>query len=275
MLRLLIFSSFFFMLAALFSTAHAQDALPATTEVTYLATCIKDTVAGKVLSDTFRLRFNDDKALFYSVDKFTNDSIKFNNIDAWAKQVDRALTKGSRENKAGRCYYVLTDLNEGTYIYIDEIGMNIFRYTDSLPTFNWKILPERKTIAGHKCTKAMGKYMGRTYEAWYATDIPTRVGPWKFYGLPGLVMSVYDTQHQYNFTFIDMQPCRGEVALFPSSTFKTTKEKFLKEYDLYLNDPVAYYATRAVVRIEFNKPNATLPKKWKNESRHRPMEILK
>ena len=40
------------MLAALFSTAHAQDALPATTEVTYLATCIKDTVAGKVLSDT-------------------------------------------------------------------------------------------------------------------------------------------------------------------------------------------------------------------------------
>ena len=64
MLRLLIFSSFLFMLAALFSTAHAQDALPATTEVTYLATCIKDTVAGKVLSDTFRLRFNDDKALF-------------------------------------------------------------------------------------------------------------------------------------------------------------------------------------------------------------------
>ena len=110
MLRLLISSSFLFMLAALFSTAHAQNALPATTEVTYLATCIKDTVAGKVLSDTFRLRFNDDKALFYSVDKFTNDSIKFNNIDAWAKQVDKALVKGSQENKAGRCYYVLTDL---------------------------------------------------------------------------------------------------------------------------------------------------------------------
>lgn len=153
--------------------------------------------------------------------------------------------------------------------------MNIFRYTDSLPAFNWKILPEHKTIAGHKCTKAVGKYMGRTYEVWYTTDIPVRVGPWKFYDLPGLVMSAYDTQHQYSFTFIDMQPCRGDVALFPSSTFKTTKEKFLKEYALYLNDPVAYYATRAVVRIEFNKPNATLPKKWKNESRHRPMEILK
>ena len=186
MLRLLISSSFLFMLAALFSTAHAQNALPATTEVTYLATCIKDTVAGKVLSDSFRLRFNDDKALFYSVDKFTNDSIKFNNIDAWAKQVDKALVKGSQENKAGRCYYVLTDLNEGTYIYIDEIGMNIFRYTDSLPAFNWKILPEHKTIAGHKCTKAVGKYMGRTYEVWYTADIPVRVGPWKFYGLPGL-----------------------------------------------------------------------------------------
>ena len=100
MLRLLISSSFLFMLAALFSTAHAQDALPATTEVTYLATCIKDTVAGKVLSDSFRLRFNDDKALFYSVDNLNNDSIKFNNIYSLSKQLDNALVKGSQYNKA-------------------------------------------------------------------------------------------------------------------------------------------------------------------------------
>ena len=254
---------------------YAEETRTFESEVSYLATCIKDTVTNKVLTDTFKLRFDGNKALFYNVETFAEDSLRHNDLTAWQKALSNALTRKQRANKANRPYYILADLQQKTYIFKDKIGTNSFSYTDSLPAFNWQLKSEYRDIAGHRCAKAIGKYMGRTYEAWYATDIPTHVGPWKFYGLPGLVMSVYDTQHQYSFTFIDMQPCRGDVALFPSSTFKTTKEKFLKEYALYLNDPVAYYATRAVVRIEFNKPNATLPKKWKNESRHRPMEILK
>lgn len=116
--------------------------------------------------------------------------------------------------------------------------------------------------------------MGRTYEAWFATDITACLGPWKFYGLPGLVMSVYDTHRQYTFTFIDMQPCKGDVALFPSRTFKTTKEKFLKEYATYQSDPIAYYATRSLTRISFGAPDSQLVQEIKNNNRHHPMEIL-
>ena len=261
-------------LAAFALPTAAQETSPATTEVSYLVTCIKDTVAGKVLTDTFRLRFNENKALFYCVDDFISDSTRFNDADAWAKSASKILTKKERNDKTGMRYYILTDLQERTYVYKDHIGMNVFRYTDSLPTFNWQILPEHKTIAGHNCTKAVGKYMGRTYEAWFATDVTAHLGPWKFYGLPGLVMSVYDTHRQYTFTFINMQPCNGDVALFPSRTFKTTKEKFLKEYDVFLSDPAAYYANRSTVKIQFGKQDGGYPKKWKEQSRHRPMEIL-
>ena len=212
--------------------------------------------------------------MFYSKETFRDDSLRYNDKESWLKEGSLTLKKKQRANKAGMSYYVLTDLKLRTYTYKDKIGLNAFRYTDSLPTFNWQILPEHKNIAGHKCTKAVGKYMGRTYEAWFATDITACLGPWKFYGLPGLVMSVYDTHRQYTFTFIDMQPCKGDVALFPSRTFKTTKEKFLKEYATYQSDPIAYYATRSLTRISFGAPDSQLVQEIKNNNRHHPMEIL-
>ena len=262
------------MASLLLTSAHAQDASRATTEAIYLATCIKDTVAGKVLTDTFRLRYNADMALFYSEDKFRSDSLRLNNRPEWEKQVEVGMMKGGRADKAGLDYYILADVKQQTYTYKGNISANAYRYTDSLPTFNWQLLPEHRTIAGHKCAKAVGRYMGRTYEAWYATDIPARLGPWKFYGLPGLVLHVYDTRRQYAFTFLGIVPCTGAIALFPSRTFKTTKEKFLKEYDFYLADPVGYLAKNTIVRVEFGSKDGGIPERMRNESRHRPMEIL-
>ena len=38
------------------------------------------------------------------------------------------------------------------------------------------------------CTR--GLYRGKRYNAWYASDISYSEGPWKFYGLPGLILHV-------------------------------------------------------------------------------------
>ena len=84
----------------------AQEKSPATTEVSYLVTCINDTVEGKVLTDTFRLRFNDSKALFYRVDDFISDSTKLNDADAWARDVNKTLTRKKRNDKTEMCYYI-------------------------------------------------------------------------------------------------------------------------------------------------------------------------
>ena len=46
---------------------------------------------------------------------------------------------------------------------------------------------------------------GRNYHAWFAPEIPLNEGPWKFNGLPGLILEVYDTQDHYHFTLIGMQ----------------------------------------------------------------------
>ncbi len=56
-----------------------------------------------------------------------------------------------------------------------------------------------KTILDYQCRKAVCTYRGRNYEAWYCPEIPVSLGPWKFSGLPGLIMSVRDTKGHYTF----------------------------------------------------------------------------
>ena len=79
-------------------------------------------------------------------------------------------------------------------------GAGYGRYTEPRPNFGWEILPETKNILGYKCQKAKGKFRGREYIAWFSSDIPRSDGPWKFCGLPGLILAVQDTKGDFVFT---------------------------------------------------------------------------
>lgn len=118
--------------------------------------------------------------------------------------------------------------------------MGVCKYTEPIPEFSWKLLEETKKIGGHECQKAECHYMGRTYVAWFAPDIPISDGPWKFCGLPGLVLEVSDLSNQYVFTFLGMSPCRGEIAVPVMDAVKTTKAKYLKMKQLSIDDPNAF-----------------------------------
>lgn len=54
----------------------------------------------------------------------------------------------------------------------------------------WTILNSNKTISGYKCKKATLDFRGRSYEAFITPDITTMYGPFKFNGLPGLIMEM-------------------------------------------------------------------------------------
>ena len=53
----------------------AQDAVPAKMEVRYLMSYVADTIKNTVLTDTFCLRMNDKKSLFYEQDTYMKDSL--------------------------------------------------------------------------------------------------------------------------------------------------------------------------------------------------------
>lgn len=72
-------------------------------------------------------------------------------------------------------------------------------YTERSIPQKWTITPDTLTILGYSCHKAKCSYRGRDYEAWFTIDIPSDKGPWKFMGLPGLILKVQDSKQHYIF----------------------------------------------------------------------------
>ena len=103
-------------------------------------------------------------------------------------------------------------------IYTDTIGHRIWRNISSdklvIRSFcglksslvyedifhlNWDLSNnEMRTISGIECRMATTTFRGRKYEALYAPSIPVSTGPWKFYGLPGLIFNISDSKKEIN-----------------------------------------------------------------------------
>lgn len=89
-------------------------------------------------------------------------------------------------------------------------------YTEPAAQQKWTLHPERTTLLGHSCQRATCHWRGRNFEAWFAADIPVRLGPWTFGGLPGLILKLYDTQRLYTWEAVGLR----------SGSFPITKRKY-------------------------------------------------
>jgi len=106
------------------------------------------------------------------------------------------------------------------------IGAGYGRYTEPKPNFWWEILPEMKNILGYKCQKAKGKFRGREYIAWFSSDIPRSDGPWKFCGLPGLILAVQDTKGDFVFTCTSIENKKSTpIRYWTYPHIETTRDK--------------------------------------------------
>ena len=107
---------------------------------------------------------------------------------------------------------------------------------DSLPNQNWELIPEKtKTIQGHICNKAKINFRGSTFIAYYTSDIPTYYGPWKFNGLPGLILEVTldDNPIFYWRATKIIYPYKQKVDFnFDKTKYKTSLQDFIVEEEL-------------------------------------------
>jgi GLPGLI family protein len=130
-------------------------------------------------------------------------------------------------NKKG----ILTVIYYGKYIYEEPV-----------PKFEWKIKPDTTTILGYKCIKATTTFRGRDYEAWFTPFIPVRQGPWKFNGLPGLILKVADTKEYFKWEAIGIEkPENRKIYTYnidKSEIQKITREDMMKLLHKQWQDPL-------------------------------------
>lgn len=70
---------------------------------------------------------------------------------------------------------------------------------------DWSISQDTITIMNYLCMKATTHFRGRDYIAWFTTEIPINDGPWKFYGLPGLILQISDTENIFQIKAIGLE----------------------------------------------------------------------
>lgn len=102
-------------------------------------------------------------------------------------------------------------------------------YSEPFPLQTWQIGAETKRICGYECHQATCRWRGRDYVAWFTMEIPVSSGPWKFGGLPGLIMSINDTANDYSWEAVAVNT--GEFPIYDARRkkyVKSTREKVLK-----------------------------------------------
>ena len=101
-------------------------------------------------------------------------------------------------------------------VTVEEKLIDVYRCSEKLIAQSWEITNDTAQIAGLKCIKATTNYRGRIYEAWFTKQIPTAHGPWKFYGLPGLIVKVNDKKMQFNLELTALvKPPGNTPIIFP------------------------------------------------------------
>ena len=130
-----------------------------------------------------------------------------------------------------RFKYVIVKENN-TINYYESLLKYKFNYNEE-SAFNWQLLNEKTKIDNFICQKAVANYGGRTWIAWYTTEIPIYDGPYKFNNLPGIIVKISDTNNNYSFNLISI---RKDVIIdntvFKENYFnqhkKITKEEYFK-----------------------------------------------
>lgn len=94
--------------------------------------------------------------------------------------------------------------DNSSIIHFEDLGGEVLKFEEEV-VFNWHLLEEEKMISGYLCKKAEVLFAGRKWIAWYAMEIPVNAGPYKFYGLPGLILDVKDSNNLYHFTAMNLK----------------------------------------------------------------------
>lgn len=122
----------------------------------------------------------------YSALYFSPDQSKFEDLE---EQVGPEMMRYSGKKEI--FFMTRNYLKHTEYDAITMLG-KVYLLNDSLHTPQWKILNDLKEVAGHICMNAQWNDTLRKQKVitWFALDWPSKAGPERFFGLPGMILEV-------------------------------------------------------------------------------------
>ncbi|MCD1117108.1 GLPGLI family protein [Chryseobacterium turcicum] len=200
--------------------------------------------------------------------KFITDSTKVNEVDSEIMYLDVAK-KGSKflsekksiadsihQDRIKKGTRDFTGIDYGSVLYVVEksypdfkidffknLEMTKYKVSDTRE-MNWKILSEKEKIGEFNTQKASLNFAGRIWTAWFVSDIPIQDGPYKFHGLPGLIIKIEDKTKSHSFVLKEIKNIPTDQEWVSDSMRKSLgnmitvdQEKYKKQVVDFRNNP--------------------------------------
>lgn len=185
---------------------------------------------------------------YYSQDKYISDSTAKAELEKQMKVSSGNFTI-KRTEKGGVVGYKVTKQYPDfkTFIYL-KVSSDTYKVEEDQKP-EWKILQDKQKIGEYNAQKATTNFGGREWVAWFSTDIPFQDGPYKFYGLPGLIVKIEDKTGSHSMTLVgnktfqtvktQEQELPAGIQLFGmgGKEIETNEKQFKKVWKNYVNDP--------------------------------------
>ena len=150
-----------------------------------------------IKSESLVLDVNEQGSNFYSYEKFKADSVTSEEVQKQvASKSNNILVNNTY--KGNIRYTVAKQYPNFKTTLKTMVGGDDYSVLDNRE-MNWKILPETETVGTFKTQKAETEIFGRKWTAWFTNEIPIQDGPYKFRGLPGLIVKLQDKTLSHSF----------------------------------------------------------------------------
>lgn len=133
---------------------------------------------------------------------------------------------------------------------------------DSTYSIKWEIVDEKKNILGYDCQGAICHFRGRDYKAYFTSEIPIKEGPFKFDGLPGLILQVLSDDGAIKITATGIKKT-DEVVINPFSSKTHKKIMNWEEYEkIYQNQFKKFDAVPVTASEDGTRGKTSIPKRF-------------
>lgn len=169
-----------------------------------------DDVNSKI-KEQFALDIFPDYSRFVSLDKIKRDR----EMDSIRKATETQFASGTRTvnvvgSRIGAANYQIFKFNTGKVIFQQNIGRGKYGYEEDINSLQWNVTDSSMQYDKYNCQLAKVTYGGRNWSALFTTDLPINNGPYKFYGLPGLIVKMWDDKNHCLFELAEIKKIANE-----------------------------------------------------------------
>lgn len=200
--------------------------------------------ATEYLHEDFALLINENKTSdFLSYIKFKNDSTKTKTVKDFKKVGQGSMSFNYKYGESKFNEIVTKNYNDKEIQFEKQFHDKLFVVKNNCK-INWKIDSAKDKFLGYSIQKATTEFGGRRWTAWFSTEIPIQDGPYKFSGLPGLILKITDAENEFIY---EMKSITKEANDISERNFgvlniiKLSSEKYQKIWEDYKRQPSSIF----------------------------------